>query len=79
MTIRIIEQNTNERRNETRELFKNIQPYLDKGYSLHRAVLTVTGRKPTNTKNGWYRDLIDYSINKGYDYYGSKWNRIQGE
>ena len=72
----IIETTTEERRQETIQLYNKCKPYLDKGYSLHRAAWKVRGQKPNNTKNGWYKELIDYSISQGFDYYGTLWNRV---
>ena len=73
--ITVIEQTTSERREETRKLFEACRPYLDKGWSLNKAVLEATDKTPTNTKNGWYRDLIEYTISQGYDHYKLKWSR----
>ncbi len=75
MTIKVISQTTAERREETARLYEKCKPYLDQGYSIHKAAWTVTGTQPTNSKNGWYRELIDYAISQGYDYYGNKWKR----
>ncbi|MBR2557450.1 MAG: hypothetical protein IKE95_03625 [Methanobrevibacter sp.] len=75
MTITVISQTTAERREETARLYARCKPYLDQGYSIHKAAWTVTGTQPTNSKNGWYRELIDYAISQGYDYYGNKWKR----
>ena len=77
MTINIISQTTSEREQETRELFDQCRPLLDKGCGLYTAVKTVTGKQPTNKKNGWYRDLIDYAAKQGYDYHTMKWGRIK--
>ena len=77
MTIKVIEQSTEQRKQETVNLYEKCLPYLEQGCSLHKAAWLVTGRKPNNTKNGWYRELIDYSISQGHDYHGKKWNRIQ--
>ena len=73
--ITVIEQSTSERKAETKELFEQCQPYLDKGWSLNKAVTEATNRKPTNSKNGWYRDLIEYAASQGYDHYKLKWQR----
>ena len=75
MTIKVISQTTSERRQETQNLYQQCQPYLEQGYSLHKAAWKVTGTQPSNTRNGWYRDLIDYAISQGYDYHGNKWRR----
>lgn len=76
MTIKVIEQNTAERREEVIRLYNECKPLLDQGYSLHRAVWEIRGTKPSNTKNGWYRELIDYAMSQGYDYHGNKWRRV---
>lgn len=75
--IKVIEENTTERRNRIRKLYEDCKPYLDQGYSLHKAVWLVTGTQPNNTKNGYYRELIEYSQSQGYDYYGNRWNRVK--
>ena len=75
MTITVITQTTAEREEETRKTYQQCKPYLDKGYSLFKAAYKVTGTQPTNSKNGWYKELIDYAISQGYDYHGNKWKR----
>lgn len=73
--IKVISQSTSEREAETAALFQQCKPYLDQGMGLYTAVKHATGRNPTNTKSGWYRALIDYTISQGYDYNGLKWSR----
>lgn len=73
MTIKVIQQTTAERKQETIQLYNKCKPYLDKGYSLNKAVQQVTDRIPTNSKNGWYRDLINYAVQQGFDHNGTKW------
>ena len=75
MSIKVIEQTTAERRQETIDIFNKVQPYLDRGYSLRQAVLKVSDRNITNVKNGWYRDLIEYCEKQGYEYHKIKWSR----
>ena len=75
MTITVIEQTTAERKAETRKIFQEIQPYLDKGYSFGKALKKAKGIEINNRKNGWVRDLIEYSRTQGYDYYEYKWRR----
>lgn len=75
MSIRVIQQDTNERQRETAALFEACRPYLEKGMSLRKAVKQVTDRNITNVKNGWYRDLIDYAISQGYEYHKMRWMR----
>jgi hypothetical protein len=77
MTITVISQTTAERREETAALYQKCLPYIEKGYSIHKAAWKVKGTQPTNSKNGWYRELIDYAISQGYDYYGNKWKHMK--
>ncbi|WP_405286592.1 hypothetical protein [Methanobrevibacter sp.] len=67
MGIKVIEQNTNERNQQTIQLFQKIKPYLDEGHSFTRA-LTICGYKVYNYKSGWFKHLIDYAKTQGYDY-----------
>ena len=75
MTIKVISQTTEERRQETRELFEKCKPLLDQGYSLNKAAWEVRGTKPHNPRGGWFRELIDYAETQGYDYHANKWQR----
>ena len=49
MTITVISQTTAERREETAALYQKCLPYLDQGYSIHKAAWKVTGTQPTNS------------------------------
>ncbi len=75
MPIKVIEQTTAERKQETVDIFNQVKPHLDRGYSLRQAVLKVSDRNITNVKNGWYRDLIEYAESQGYEYHKIKWSR----
>jgi hypothetical protein len=75
MPIRVITQTTAERNQETRELFQQVKPYLDKGYGLWSAVREIKGTPPSNPYGGWYKDLKNYAIAQGYDYIGNKGHR----
>ena len=77
--ITVIAQSTSERKAETKALYEKCLPYLNKGYSLYTAVQQVDTRQPNNTRNGWYRDLIDYAESQGYDYWGNRYKRGQKE
>ena len=66
MSIRVIQQSSSEREAATRELFLKCKPYLDEGYGLWYAVRAVTGKRITNSKNGWYRHLRKYVESQGY-------------
>ena len=68
--ITVIEQSTSEREAETRELFNQIRPYLDKGYTYKTALVKVGRISSTRNLNirGWVKDLIDYGESEGYRY-----------
>ena len=69
--ITIVEQTTAERKNETKDLFEQIKPYLDEGFS-YKSALVKIGRisrgTNLNTRKGWYKHLIDYGNSMGYVY-----------
>lgn len=67
MGITVIEQNTDDRNQETINLFNEIRPYLDDGYSFTGA-LKKCGYTVYNYKSGWFKHLIDYAGTQGYDY-----------
>lgn len=75
MTINVIQQTTAERKAETQQLFQEIQPYLDKGYSFRMALKKINKTEPINFKYGWFRELIEYAKTQGYDYNEYKWQR----
>ena len=72
MVIKVIQQSTSDRKQETINLFNKIKPYLDDGYSFTRA-LKLCGYTVYNYKSGWFKHLIDYARTQGYDY-----NTIRG-
>ena len=70
--ITVIEQNTQERREETIELFEQIRPLLDQGYSYNSA-LTKIGRINNHSKahyyrQAWFKELKEYGESQGYSY-----------
>ena len=76
--ITIVEQTTNERKQETLDLFEQIKPYLDEGYNYRRALIIVgriTENSRISTRRGWFRDLIKYGASQGYNYHDYKFNR----
>ena len=73
--IKIIQQSTAERKQETWELFEKIRPLLDQGYSFNKALTEVTDLSVTNYRSGWFKDLIEYAKTQGYDYHEYKWKR----
>lgn len=68
--ITVIEQSTEERNQETKELFEEIRPYLDEGYTYKTALIKVGKVNPNRNLNvrGWVRDLIEYGKSQGYLY-----------
>ncbi|MBR2557142.1 MAG: hypothetical protein IKE95_02035 [Methanobrevibacter sp.] len=68
MTIRVISQNTAERNAETRRLFLECKPYLDKGHSLTKATQIVLGvNHQSYTQRHWYKELRKYAESLGYE------------
>ena len=70
MSIKIIETSTEERYMETKQLFNEIKPLLDKGYS-YASALKKVGRLKSNqgVKHvAWGRDVIEYGESQGYKY-----------
>ena len=68
--ITVISQTTEERNQETRLLFNQIRPYLDKGYNYTSALKRI-GRLGTHHKvyqTAWFRDLKEYGATQGYPY-----------
>lgn len=57
--IRVIEQTTEERRQETLDLYEKCKPFLRKGFSLRQAVMKVTGKKGGFSRRAWYRELVE--------------------
>ena len=72
--ITIISQTTAERKQEAKDLFEKIKPYLDQGMIYSTAICIVTGVNYNVMRNrAWYRDLVEYGESQGYlfeDYSG---------
>ena len=70
--ITVIEQTTSERKQETKELFEQIRPLLDKGYGYNTALRKIN--KISSWSQGhyyqqaWFRDLREYGESQGYSY-----------
>lgn len=64
--MRIIERSTEERMQETRDLFDEIKPLLDNGYTYCKSVKIVKDLRSVNTNNSWYKELIEYGESQGY-------------
>ena len=70
--IKVIETSTAERKQETIELFNEIKPYLDDGYS-YTSALEKVGRITSKAKGyyycqAWFKDLKEYGESQGYYY-----------
>lgn len=70
--IRVIETTTQQRNQETQQLFESIRPLLDQGYSYMAACIQIghTTKKAASGsyRNGWFRDLKEYGAKEGYPY-----------
>lgn len=64
--MKIIERSMSDRLRETKELFEQVKPLLDKGYSYNQAVIKVKKIPGVNTRSGWFKDLIEYGEEMGY-------------
>ena len=82
MGIIVIEQTTEERKQETKELFEQIKPLLDKGMIYSNAVRKVKGMPENSSRSSqaWYKELIAYGETQGYpfdDYSGRENNKYK--
>lgn len=67
MPITVISQNTEERQQETIDLFTKCQPYLDKGMKLVDALQIVKNTKHNRFYNQtWYKEIKEYAESQGY-------------
>ena len=62
----VIERTTDDMDSETVQLFNEIKPLIDNGYSICRAVKTVKNLTSVNTKLTWYQKVKQYCIDNGY-------------
>lgn len=66
--IRVIQQSTSERMEETRLGFDRIKPFLDAGFS-YNGSLREAGLLSVNgswRNSAWTRDVIEYAKKQGY-------------
>lgn len=79
MTIRVIETSTTERNRETEQLFKEVKPLLDEGYSYMTALIEIgkvtPNLRPHAYTTGWFNDLKEYGKTQGYPYHMYRWRR----
>ena len=62
----VIERTSTDMDCETVELFNQIKPLIEDGYSICRAVKTVKNLTSVNTNLGWYQRVRQYCIDEGY-------------
>lgn len=62
----VIERSDKDMDNETIQLFQQIKPLIDNGYSICNAVKTVKGINSVNTHLGWYQRVRQHCIEQGY-------------
>ena len=60
MTITVISQTTEERKEEIKQLYQECKPYLDKGYRLSEAIKIVKKMDYAPYSQAWYKDLQRY-------------------
>ena len=68
--IKVIEQSTDERNEETKNLFEQIKPLLDKGHT-YMGACVIIGRVPEKNRHryynvAWFKELKDYGSKCGY-------------
>lgn len=66
MTLKVISQTTEERKQETHQTFLKLKPLLENGYTLSKAVQIELNIKHRNFYNqAWYKDLKKHCIDEG--------------
>lgn len=66
--MKVIERTSAQIDEETKELFEQCKPYLDKGIGFHKACRIVKNIPETSSfgNNSWYKRFRDYAISQGY-------------
>lgn len=66
--ITVVEQDTNERKEETRRLFHKIKPFLDEGLNFNKAFAKAGLFVPNQSWRNcaWSRDVVEYAKRRGY-------------
>lgn len=65
--MKIIERSTKDCENETKALFEQIKPLLDKNISFYRSVCIVKKVNGVGSNAAWFRELKDYAKQQGYE------------
>ena len=68
MNFKLISKYTNEREQETIDLFNKAKPYLDEEFSYRLAIMKLLGKEPSTSFGGarWYKDFVEYADAHGY-------------
>ena len=66
MMIRVIEQTTKEREEETLNFYAKIKPLMEGGLSLRQSVTKITGKTGGFSSKRWYLDLKDLARKDGF-------------
>lgn len=66
--IKVIEQSTSERNDETCKLFHQIKPFLDEGLSYNKAFVKagLFSNNHSWRSRKWSRDVVGYAVGQGY-------------
>lgn len=76
MPIKVIQQTTEERKQELIDTFNKMKPLLDEGWNFNPAYLHVTGKRSVgSSRRGAYKDIREYAKSQGYDPCNHEWRR----
>lgn len=66
--VKVIQQSTSERMEETRTGFNKIKPFLDNGFSYNESLRKagLMSVKGSWRNRAWTRDVIEYAKKQGY-------------
>ena len=67
--IRVIELSSDERKQQTVELFNHIKHYLDEGLSYNKALVAagIMHKSHSWRNRAWSREVVEYAKSMGYD------------
>ena len=66
--MKVIERTQEDIDQETKELFQECKPYLDKGYGFYKTLRIVKNIPETSSfgNSSWYKRFREYAIKQGY-------------
>ena len=67
MNFNLVERSQEDIDKETKELFEEVKPSLDKGHNLYSAVKELKKVRYVRTHCAWYRRLEEYCKEQGYE------------